>query len=207
MKNQKEALEPTCARECSPCVPLGSSRQAPFPKRKWHALALGFCITVGQVILACCISGQLNPRSAYLHLVQWDGGWYAQIVEHGYLSPARLTSSNFGNVAFFPGYPVSARLVQWLCHIRLEYALLVASQVACWGFWTYLLLFFRRWRVGPGLAALGIALVLIHPAAFFLEIHNNLARGPLALGPVFQVDDAGAGVRAAPFGQDLVTGY
>ena len=45
-----------------------------------------------------------------------------------------------------------------------------------------------------------------HPAAFFLEILNDLARGPLALGPVFQVDDTGPRVRAAAFGQNLVTG-
>ena len=44
------------------------------------------------------------------------------------------------------------------------------------------------------------------PAAFFLEFFNDLPRGPLALGPVFQVDDTGPRVRAAAFGQDLVTG-
>ena len=44
------------------------------------------------------------------------------------------------------------------------------------------------------------------PAAFFLELFNDLPRGPLALGPVFQVDDTGPRVRAAAFRQDLVTG-
>ena len=45
-----------------------------------------------------------------------------------------------------------------------------------------------------------------HPTAFFLEFFNDLARGPLAVGPVFQVDDTGPRVRAAAFGQNLVTG-
>jgi hypothetical protein len=34
--------------------------------------------------------------------------------------------------------------------------------------WTLVLLFFRRWNVPHGLAAVGILLVLVHPAAFFL---------------------------------------
>ena len=45
-----------------------------------------------------------------------------------------------------------------------------------------------------------------HPTAFFLEIGDDLARGPLAVGPVLQVDDTCPRVRAAAFGQDLVTG-
>src|SRR6202042_1606560 len=43
-------------------------------------------------------------------------------------------------------------------------------------------------------------------AAFLLEIHNDLACGSLAVGPVFQVDDTGSRVRAAAFGQDFITG-
>src|SRR5205814_9267336 len=51
-----------------------------------------------------------------------------------------------------------------------------------------------------------LELHVAHPAAFLLEIHDDLARGPLAVGPGLQVDDAGPRVRAAAFGQDFITG-
>ena len=51
-----------------------------------------------------------------------------------------------------------------------------------------------------------LELHVAHPAAFFLELLDDLACGPLAVGPGLQVDDAGSRVRAAAFGQDLVTG-
>src|SRR5262249_44646609 len=46
--------------------------------------------------------------------------------------------------------------------------LLLAAQLACWGMWTYLLLFFQAWRVPRTLSCAGVLLVLGHPAAFFL---------------------------------------
>ena len=51
-----------------------------------------------------------------------------------------------------------------------------------------------------------LELHVAHPAAFLLEFHDDLACGPLAVGPGLQVDDAGPRVRAAALGQDLVTG-
>ncbi len=41
---------------------------------------------------------------------------------------------------------------------------------------------------------------------FSCSSDNDLACGSFALGPVFQVDDTGARIRAAAFGQNLVTG-
>ena len=45
-----------------------------------------------------------------------------------------------------------------------------------------------------------------YPAALILKVGNQLARGSRALGPVFQIDDAGPRVRAAAFGQNLIAG-
>jgi hypothetical protein len=123
---------------------------------------------VCQVLLACVLTGCGNVADAYLALYQGDGGWYADIASNGYHSPAQLDSSNYGNVAFFPGYPLGARIVHRLSGLPVPYALLLTAQLGCWGFWSYVLLLFQRWRIEPSLAALGVGLILVHPASFYL---------------------------------------
>src|SRR5205085_9681747 len=49
-----------------------------------------------------------------------------------------------------------------------ETALLIAAQLAAWGFWTYFFLFCKRWNVSPTLRFFGALSILAHPAAFFL---------------------------------------
>jgi hypothetical protein len=150
--------------------------------RIWQAAGLGLVLTIGQVVLACALSGETNVQEAYSQLVQWDGAWYADIARHGYYSPKPLApppgefdmrikvrvDSPFGNVAFFPGYPLLVSGIMHLLKLPVEYALLLVSQLGCWVFWTYLLLFFRRWDTPVGLAALGVLAIVLHPGAFYL---------------------------------------
>jgi hypothetical protein len=136
-----------------------------------RALGWGLAITLAQVLLACCLSGEVDPGAAYLKLFESDGGYYASIVQTGYdATPSRLPGMiGAANVAFFPGYPALVGLLQAVFHFeRIEYVLLLASQLGCWGFWTYLLLLFERWRVPSGLAVLGMLGIACHPAAFYL---------------------------------------
>src|SRR5579883_807926 len=49
-----------------------------------------------------------------------------------------------------------------------------------------------------------LKLHVAHPTGFFLKILNDLACGPLPIGPVFRVDEAGARVRTPPLSQHLV---
>jgi hypothetical protein len=133
-----------------------------------RALAWGLAITLTQVLVACFLSGQGNLQDAYLRLFGWDGGWYRSIVEVGYYSPPDLGHGHYGNTGFFPGYPLFARLVKVTLGLRSFPAMLLASQLACWGFWTYLLLFMHRWRLPSSLAALAVGIVLAHPGSFFL---------------------------------------
>jgi hypothetical protein len=72
------------------------------------------------------------------------------------------------NVAFFPGFPLLARGLRDLTGLPTRAAEALTAQLACWGFWTYLLLTWRRWRVPGPLALAGALAVLAHPAAFFL---------------------------------------
>ena len=132
------------------------------------AICVGFLITAVQILVACMVSGQSQPARAYATLCAWDGGWYAGIVHDGYRSPPVLSEKEYGNVAFFPGYPLAAQSIRLLFGLSIETALLVTAQLACVGMWTFFLLHLRRRRIPPGLAAVAILLVLVHPAAFFL---------------------------------------
>jgi hypothetical protein len=132
------------------------------------SLGIGLALTFLQVMLACAISGKPTLALSYDSLYAWDGPWYAVILELGYHSPPVLTKEQFGNVAFFPGYPLTARLVHHITGLSSSHSLLLVAQLACWGVWTLLLLFFQRWNVPRGLALVGVLLLLIHPAAIFL---------------------------------------
>jgi hypothetical protein len=79
-------------------------------------------------------------------------------------------SPDEANVAFFPGYPLAARWLGRCLGLSAPVALLVTAQLACWGFWAYVLLFLRRWRVPRGPAVAVLALLLAHPAAFYLVV-------------------------------------
>lgn len=136
----------------------------------YTAIFLGLAITLIQIFLTCLLSDYSHPVEAYSHLYQWDSKWYAHIVENGYRSTIPPTSQNpqLSNVAFFPGYPIVVRAAQTLFNLPTPHTLLLTAQLACWGFWTYLVLFFQRWQVSSRLALSGIAAILAYPASFFL---------------------------------------
>ena len=132
------------------------------------ALGLGFVITLLQVFFACLLSGQPALRTAYGALFHWDSGFFASIVEGGYHSPPTLTFEDHGNVSFLPAYPLAASFVCGVTGWTTGLCLLATAQLAAWGFWTYVLLLFRRWGVCGSLAVLGALLIASHPAAFYL---------------------------------------
>jgi hypothetical protein len=179
-------------------------------RRPWQAISLALLITLGQIALACLLSGESHFRDAYLRLFQWDGHWYGHIAEHGYQSPARIHFVDrffmkitrhgelpFGNVAFFPAYPLLGRLIHRVLGLRTEHALLLTSQLGCWGLWTYVLLFFQRWGVSGRLAALGVLAILIHPTSFYLVASYSEPLYLMALvGFLYWSGEPGPGSRA-----------
>ncbi len=135
----------------------------------YKAIYLGLIITLIQILFACLLSGANHPVEAYIKLCYYDCGWYGKIVENGYQSTIPpFQNSGLSNVAFFPGYPILATAFKDFLGLPTPYALLVVAQLACWGFWTYLLLFFQRWRISTKLAISGVVAILIYPTAFFL---------------------------------------
>jgi hypothetical protein len=136
--------------------------------RVGRTAALALALMLGQIVLACSLSGQTAPGPAYRSLYGWDGTWYADIAVRGYRTVEPFRPGDFGNVAFFPGYPLCARILQRATGLDVRIALLLAAQLAAWAFWTYLLLLLERWRLPPPLCAAVVVVILCHPGSFFL---------------------------------------
>jgi hypothetical protein len=153
----------------SSALPGADVIQSKFLFRPW---LMGLVVTVAQLAIAVLL---LAPEGAfsyrYSSLVQHDGFWFENIVDRGYqtiVPPINHKVMEVSNVAFFPGYPVLANLVQLVFRVESETALLIAAQIAAWGFWTYFFLFCERWKLSTTLRFFGALVIAAHPAAFFL---------------------------------------
>src|SRR5437899_9976184 len=174
-------LQSTVARDAtSSCNPetFGFSSALPGPAvgirpfsllRPWSA---GLLLTLIQLVVAVFLLVPDGPLSyRYTSLVQHDGYWFANIVDRGYqtiVPPINHKVMEVSNVAFFPAYPALASLVHSVFRVETETALLIAAQLAAWGFWTYFFLFCERWKLSPTLRFFGALAIAAHPAAFFL---------------------------------------
>ena len=145
-----------------------------------RSAAVGFAVAVGQLafVLAASWAGRQGMpdaadrtvRAAYEGLANWDTGWYLSIAKDGYHTPDTLTHADFGNVSFFPGYPLAARGFHAATGVAWPCSFLIISQLACGIAWTYLLLLLRAAGVAPRGRAVVVGLLLCHPAAFYLVV-------------------------------------
>lgn len=132
----------------------------------------GLLLTLAQIVIAVCLlapEGSFSYR--YSTLIQHDGYWFMNIVDRGYATtvpPINHKVMEVSNVAFFPAYPALAALLQRGLDLETTTALLIVSQIAAWGFWSYFFLFCRRWNLSPALQLFGAMSIFAHPAAFFL---------------------------------------
>jgi hypothetical protein len=137
--------------------------------RPW---SLGLLMMVIQLVVAVFLLSPDGPLSfRYQSLVQHDGYWFANIIDRGYqtiVPPINHKVMEVSNVAFFPAYPALAAAIRAISGVETETALLIAAQLAAWGFWTYFFLFCERWKLSPALRFFGALSILAHPAAFFL---------------------------------------
>ena len=135
-------------------------------------LLAGCAVTLLQVVMAVVLLAPEEPISErYSALVQHDSYWFMNIIDRGYqtiVPPVDHKMMEVSNIAFFPAYPAIAALLRNAFNISTGVALLIAAQLAAWGFWTYFFLFCRRWKVARSLQICGTLLILANPAAFFL---------------------------------------
>lgn len=154
--------------------PPNSESRAHGPIR---CLAMALAFTVGQIVFACLAGsyadGAIASRPAelarhYCRLVNFDSQWYLWIADHGYDAEREFQKGKTGNVAFFPGLPLLVRGLGDVAGLPTPLALLIVSQLACFGFWSYFFLILDRYAVPPGRAALLGLVVASQPGAFFL---------------------------------------
>ncbi|MGC1323317.1 MAG: hypothetical protein WA849_14140 [Candidatus Udaeobacter sp.] len=135
-------------------------------------LLAGCAVMLLQVVMAVVLLAPEEPiTERYSALVQHDSYWFMNIIDRGYqtiVPPIDHKVMEISNVAFFPAYPAIAALLRNAFNISTGTALLIAAQLAAWGFWTYFFLFCRRWKVARSLQICGTLLILANPAAFFL---------------------------------------
>jgi hypothetical protein len=143
-----------------------------FNRASISCLIAGLFLTLAQIAMAVCVAGpELSPIDRYWSLIQHDGYWFANIVNRGYgttVPPASHKVMEVSNVAFFPAYPVLARLLRSIFRLHTFNALLLTAQLAAWGFWTYFFLFCERWKLSLTLRFFGALAIVAHPAAFYL---------------------------------------
>lgn len=125
-------------------------------------------LTVLQVLFVCFFEQPnngfwANYKAQSLH---WDANWYRSIVLRGYQLPAQIGDQS--SMGFFPGYPVSALLIKTIFHTGVTFANVMAANIAGTAMWGYILLFFRKWNTPSVLRVLFCALIITHPAAFYL---------------------------------------
>jgi hypothetical protein len=138
----------------------------------FQPILAGLVLTLAQILVAVCLLAPGGPFSyRYSTLIQHDGYWFMNIVNRGYATtvpPINHKVMEVSNVAFFPAYPVIAALLRRGLNLETSTALLIVSQAAAWGFWTYFFLFCKRWNLSPALQFFGAMSIFAHPAAFFL---------------------------------------
>jgi hypothetical protein len=142
--------------------------------RAWRPLLVGLSVTVAQIIMAVLLLAPEGPFSyRYVTLNQHDSFWFMNIVDRGYqtiVPPINHKVMEISNVAFFPAYPALTSVLTSLFNLDTEYALLIAAQLAAWGFWSYFFLLCQRWKLSGRLQLLGTLAIAAHPAAFFLIV-------------------------------------
>lgn len=150
-----------------PTVPPSLAREG------YGCLAWAFLITalhLGILLHGVMPSGSYHDR--YQRLVQHDSHWFLNIIGRGYQSPvppSPVKKMEVSNVAFFPGFPLWGLATIKSFGLEPKTGLTLASQLATWGFWTYFLLVARQsLEFSRGQCVAAVALVLAHPAAFFL---------------------------------------
>src|SRR3954466_40648 len=122
-------------------------------------IALAVALVITQVLLATLSGRGDSWGDRYRSLCIWDGGWYSSIVEHGYTLESPPDTNGQTNLAFFPGYPIAARLVYRMFHTSAALPLLVTSHASACAFRAVLLHALRRWQVSSNVTLAAIALI------------------------------------------------
>jgi hypothetical protein len=142
--------------------------------RKLHRIGLllliAVSLTIGQIVLATLSARGGSWHDRYLSLCTWDGGWYADVIDNGYRTTSPPDAGQQSNVAFFPGYPVTAGIVSRCFGLSAPVALLLTSQFSTLVFWLSVLLLLGRWQVPKSGITATVMLLFCQPGAFYFVV-------------------------------------
>ncbi len=142
--------------------------------KRFYLLLTSLALVLSQVAILLLIAPQGTLSQRYLALNNWDSFHYKNIAERGYSLPANglITSESIhqglANAVFFPGYPLAARALSILTGFSTGWALPLTAQLAALVFWFYLMLYLKARGVGRARMLATLAVIAIHPAAFYL---------------------------------------
>jgi hypothetical protein len=132
-----------------------------------QVIAQAVALTLFQLVTFLLLAG-----GKLRELVHWDAAWYRDIAAYGYQVslPLQKEAKGSSNIAFFPGYPVWARMVMNTLGLEANLAMSIASQLACVGIWAYLLLLLRHAKVRPQIILVLAVAYLVQPGSWYLVI-------------------------------------
>lgn len=135
-----------------------------------RSAAVAVAVVLAQVAASMALSSGSTLEARYRSLLQWDSRWYESIAARGYRTtiPPAANNPEVSNVAFFPGYPVAARLVAAGLRVDAGTALLVTAQAAAAVFFTCFALLLKSLGLRSTAVGLGMAAVALYPSSFFL---------------------------------------
>lgn len=141
--------------------------------------SIGFVVVwrAGLEVLNQVVGKPVHPEAGFAnHLApwaNWDGGWYQSIIDSGY-APAD-DPDHAANVAFFPGFPWVVDTLSRVLHVDALYVGLVINVLftilAVYLVMKLAQLFAGRYgskKYARSVIFLSAALLLLHPASFFL---------------------------------------
>ncbi|QAA32415.1 mannosyltransferase family protein [Clostridium manihotivorum] len=99
-------------------------------------------------------------------LTGWDAGWYKNIVEHGYSYTENVKDQQ--NVAFYFGYPMTAKLVSKAFNLKADWALILVNNSAVFFGLFFMYYLGRLLGLKDNINFIGITLYSLNPFAIFL---------------------------------------
>lgn len=131
----------------------------------------GCLITAILVISSMVLAPGHELSERYYSLCTWDCSHYEGIVHLGYQStipPPNPKDPAHSNVAFFPGFPMAAKVLHITTGMNPKLSVLVCAQLFSIIFWILFLVILDSWGVSTFGKTLAVATVLAQPAAFYL---------------------------------------
>lgn len=141
-----------------------------FPFTKTRCFLFGYIVWALYLCVVILLANGNGFQERFFRLFNWDSYWYSSIVEFGYHTtiPPTPQKPDISNVAFFPGYPYTARVIHLIFEISSNRALLFASNFYGILFFSNFFFCSRALKFSFGQSLFCLAVILCFPTSFYL---------------------------------------